>query len=206
MSWLNVEVWIEGQTPLLMSRFGEEAELATDETVTGGITSAEKIGAKQTRRQIAEKAAYRDARGYLCFPTSAILRLMREAAAAHKIKGNRKSLKHRIPSLVRFPEAFFPIYDPKRSACVKDYEIDSRSVVNQKTKGRIMAHRPRIDHWTGKILLAYKGGVISEEILRQVLAEGGEQMGIGAFRPEKGGCFGTFDVVAWNCIDGRVAA
>ena len=68
-----------------------------------------------------------------------------------------------------------------------------------------MIHRPRLEKWSAKIDLRVNEELMSESIVRQLLTEGGQQIGVGAFRPEKGGPFGMFDVVAWDVRDARRA-
>jgi len=80
----------------------------------------------------------------------------------------------------------------------KDFEVDSRPVVIPSTKGRIMRHRPRFDQWSASFTIRINEMILPVDFVQRLLTEGGEQIGIGDFRPEKGGPFGTFNVVEWT--------
>lgn len=149
------------------------------------------------------KVCYRESSGELIFPGAAFQRLMREAGGNHKEKGSRKTLKYRVPAAVLVLDEFVPLYMPDRRTRLTDFEVDSRSVVNAFTKGRILCHRPRLERWVAKFRLRINQDLMDPKMVRQLLTEGGDQIGIGAFRPEKGGTFGLFDVVAWDAVDGR---
>ena len=81
---------------------------------------------------------------------------------------------------------------------VKDFEVDSRPVVIPATKGRVMRHRPRYDCWSMTLNIRVDVDLIPESFVHQLLTEGGQQVGIGDFRPEKFGPFGTFSVTSWE--------
>jgi len=54
---------------------------------------------------------------------------------------------------------------------------------------------PHVDNWEGTIRMHVLDDTISKEIFERVLREAGNFVGIGQFRPEKGGYFGRFEVV-----------
>jgi hypothetical protein len=188
-----VTVWIEGTNGIIMHRFSEKSEgdLGKDTRRTHVV--------KDTPREQAELAAYREPKtDLLYFPGAAIMRLLREAGSAHKQKGSRKSMKYIIPASVIVMDDAMPIFDKNRKTRLKDFEVDSRPVVIPSTKGRIMRHRPRLDEWTIKFRLRINDALLDSKFVHQLLVEAGDQIGIGDFRPEKGGPFGTFQVVEWT--------
>ena len=77
------------------------------------------------------------------------------------------------------------------------YIVDSRSIVIPATKGRIMAYRPRFNQWSLRFGLRINETLLECDFVKKLLVEGGEQLGLGAFRAEKGGTFGLFEVVEW---------
>jgi hypothetical protein len=207
MSFKHVEVWIEGVMPLLQYRFNEQAQANVPGGGGKGMRKSITAIDQQTPREIAETFSYREngPDSPLNFPGSAIMRLLREAGSNHKEKGTRKSLKYRVPASVLVTSEFIELYQEDRKTRLTTFEVDSRSAVNQVTKGRIMVHRPRLDEWSAKMQIRINEELMSEAVVRQLLTEGGQQIGIGAFRPEKGGPFGIFDVVAWDVMDARQA-
>lgn len=192
----TVHVQIEGITSLIQHRFSEQSE----EEVKA---STRLIGAKYgLPREEAEHAAYRLPNGELYHPGTAIVRLLREAGSNHKIKGSRKSVKYAVPGAVIVLDDVIPLLDPGTGSPLSDFEVDSRPVVIPATKGRVMRHRPRLDKWAMRFDLEIDDGLLPPDFIHQLLEEGGRKIGLGDFRPEKGGPFGRFIVTEWkNGVD-----
>lgn len=182
---------IKGITPLLQHRFGEVLEADPGK-------GTRRIHIKgEDPRQAAESCAYRLPTGGLYHPGAAIGRLLREAGGAHKQKGSRKSLKYVVPAAIRVREDVIPLHNGNGAAAT-EFEVDARPVTIPATKGRIMRYRPRLDTWSCTFTLVVNENLIDEAIVIQLLTEGGQQIGIGDYRPEKGGPFGCFQVVRVN--------
>lgn len=181
----RVDVEIRGLTPLLIHRFGEDAE----------SEKANRRIVVETRdpREEATKHAYIDGQGRFYFSAYSIPACMGNAGAAHKQKGSRKTLRFVVPSAVRMAEDTVTILNGEGPA--KNFEVDSRPVTIPATKGRIMRHRPRFDEWGARFTLLVNERLLAVETAHQLLTEAGETIGIGDFRPEKRGPFGTFRVV-----------
>lgn len=184
----TITVEIRGTSPLLIHRFGEDAEQA-----------------KATRRIVvdqrdplteATKHAYIAPDGTYYFSAFAIPNAMGAAGSNHKVKGSRKTLRFIVPSAVRVTADTITILNGEGPA--KRFEVDSRPVTIPATKGRIMRHRPRFDCWGAKFDLVIDDSAISPETAHQLLNEAGQSIGIGDFRPEKRGPFGTFRVTAFG--------
>lgn len=186
MATFNVR--IEGVTPLLQHRFGEAAEAEAP---------SRKVMIKAVDpREDAERSAYRAPDGTLFVPGAAIARLLREAGGSHKARGSRKSLKYIIPAAVLVAEDEITLLDGDGPA--RGFEVDSRPVTIPATKGRIMRHRPRLNRWAAEFSIEVDEDELPATIVHQLLAEGGRKIGVGDFRPEKGGPFGRFMVTRWQ--------
>lgn len=183
---------IEGTSALLQHRFSEESEAASSST-TRTIKRRE-----ETPRDAAERVAYRYADGTLYLPGAAIGRLLREAGANHKMKGSRRSVKYLVPGAVIVPDETLALIQPETDEPLRDFEVDSRPVVIPATKGRIMRHRPRVDLWATEFVLEVDEEMLDGAFVQQLLTEGGRKLGLGDFRPEKGGPFGRFQVTLWK--------
>jgi hypothetical protein len=118
---------------------------------------------------------------------------MGNAGANHKMKGSRKSLRFVVPAAVRMTTDRVTILNGHGPA--DHFEVDSRPVTIPATKGRIMRHRPRFDEWGAQFDLLVDDSQLSLDMAHQLLAEAGLGVGIGDFRPEKRGPFGTFRIV-----------
>lgn len=64
----------------------------------------------------------------------------------------------------------------------------------------VMRAFPHFEKWEGTIEMHILDDTIPKEIFEKVLKEAGNFIGIGQFRPEKGGYFGRFEVleISWN--------
>jgi hypothetical protein len=109
-------------------------------------------------------------------------------------------LKYIIPATILVNEDTISITDGNGTK-LNTFEVDSRPVTIPATKGRIMRHRPRFDTWGATFTLRINETLISPDLIHQLLTEGGQQIGIGDYRPEKGGPFGTFNVVEYSEVD-----
>lgn len=192
----SVLVKIKGCTPLLQHRFNEAAEIPRP---TRGV-----LVNYGTPREQAEKVCYRDKHGKFYFPGGAIGRLIREAGSNHKMKGTRKSAKYVVPAAVLVMDDSVTICNGNGKPA-SDFEVDSRPVVIPSTKGRVMRHRPRFDEWSATFTLRINDLILPIDFVQTLLTEGGQQIGIGDFRPEKGGPFGTFQIVSWSEISQPIA-
>jgi len=181
----TIDVEIRGTSPLLIHRFGEDSEQAK---------SSRRIQVKERNpREEAEKACYRAPDGTFYFSAFSIPNCMGGAGANHKMRGSRKSLRFIVPAAVRITSEAITILNGDGPA--KDFEVDARPVTIPATKGRIMRYRPRFDVWGAKFTLLLDDTALDVETAHLLLNEAGQFFGIGDFRPEKRGPFGTFRVV-----------
>ena len=186
----TIDVEIRGNTPLLIRRFGEQAEQAkaTRRVVVDGCDP----------RDEATKNAYIAADGTFFFSAFAIPNAMAAAGSNHKMRGSRKTLRFVVPSAVRVTTDTITILNGAGPA--QNFEVDGRPVTIPATKGRIMRYRPRFDCWGAAFSLAVNDQMLSMEDAQRLLTEAGESIGIGDFRPERRGPFGTFRVTRFQEI------
>jgi hypothetical protein len=195
---IEFKVWIEGTTSMLIHRATEEA--------LSGSTRTNTASEKEDPRTIAGKAVYRmPGTQQLAVPGAAIARMTREAGGSHKVKGSRKSLKYLVPAAMIVLDDLCPLYLQDRKTPIVDFEVDSRPVTIPATKGRVMRHRARLNEWAFIVRIRLNETIIAEGLLRTLFNEGLQQIGIGDYRPEKGGPFGTAHVVGWDVASDRKA-
>jgi len=188
---LEIRLWLEGTTSLLQHRATEEA--LQGEVRTNAPTE------RADPRDVCEAAIYRLMPSrQIAVPGAAFARMVREAGGAHKAKGSRKSLKYLVPSAVLVLDDLCGLYLKDRKTAIRDFEVDSRPVVIPATKGRVIRHRARFNEWTCSVHLRINETILDEKTVRQLFAEGLQQIGVGDFRPEKGGPFGVSSLVQWN--------
>jgi hypothetical protein len=196
MDFIQVEVWVEGDTPLLQNRASEEA--------LTGKTRMNTPGEEEDPRDIAERTVYRLQDRAIAIPGSAFMRLLREAGGSHKSKGSRKSLKWLVPAAVLVLDDLCPLYLHDRRTPIKDFEVDTRPVTIPATKGRIIRHRSRFNEWACRVNLRINTSILDEKTVRLLMTEGLAQIGLGDYRPEKGGPFGVSALVSWKIISDKL--
>lgn len=184
----TIDVEIRGNTPLLIHRF-------TEQTEQGKATRRVQVDNRDPREE-ARKVAYIAADGTFYFNAFAIPACMAAAGSNHKMRGSRKTLRFVVPSAVSVLSDAVTILNGSGPA--KDFEVDARPVTIPATKGRVMRYRPRFDKWGARFQFRLNDNLLSEEDAQRLLTEAGESIGIGDFRPEKRGPFGTFAVVQWH--------
>jgi hypothetical protein len=90
---------------------------------------------------------------------------------------------------------------------VKHGDVEKRSVYGASngkpgSDGRVWKHFPTLAEWGGKIELHIYDEIITKDILMEHLAAAGAYIGVGTWRPEKGGEHGRFTakLVSWKEI------
>ncbi len=128
----------------------------------------------------------------LVFPGPNLHRALVEASRGYKV--GKRSIVPYVAGSVQIEEFEIPFNTTK-------YEIDTRRAVVQRQG--IMRSRARLDKWT----LAFTLNVDSEDMeatdfgaLQEILKEAGRRIGVGDFRPSKGGPFGKFVVKKFKQI------
>lgn len=138
----------------------------------------------------AKLRVYQNSDGQFCHPSDAFKRSMVKAVAGKKFgKAHATAV---IKGAVFIVEQYSVIEDPKGEPA-KKYTIDKRScVVN---KARVNRCRPCWANWQIKVALEIDTAIVSPEDVKVALQLAGRIIGIGDFRPEKGGGFGRFKVL-----------
>jgi hypothetical protein len=189
---VSITVTIEGMKPgLLMHRWAEESESEK--------TSRPVHSEYGTSREQAEKVAYRAPNGQLYVPSTAFSTLLRTAGRRHKQPSSRQSMAYIVPAAVIVTDEITLLHD-ELGESIREFEVDARPVVIPATKGRITRYRPKVEHWQATFNLEINTQVLSATTIHQLLEEGGRQVGIGDFRPERGGPYGRFTVVNWQLM------
>ncbi len=188
---MRIRVTIEGLTPLLMNRFTEASEIAV-----GSGDRPVMTGHQGTPREQATPKAYAEPDGSLYVPGTNIFAALIAAGKFHK--AGKRQLTTRDTSLI---PAGCTVEDLVCPLNTKEWEVDSRSIVNPATKGRRMCHRPRIDKWSFSFTLDIDTTFFSPKLIRQVVDDAGKKIGLGDYRPERKGPFGKFVVKGWEEIE-----
>lgn len=185
-----IDIQIRGIQPLLMHRFGEDAEAASSSKARNV-----KID-RGTPREQAERVANKNEDGTFYISAFAIPNAMGAAGTNYKMPGTRKSMRFIVPSAIRIYEPTITVMNGAGPAL--DFEVDSRPVTIPSTKGRIMRHRPRFDCWGLEFSIGVDDSLMELSDAQMLLEQAGLSIGVGDFRPEKRGPFGTFRVTKFE--------
>lgn len=176
----TIKMKIEGISPLLMHRFPVGAE-------------DEKIKAK-TRSQTTddvESYLYTNENGNLVQPSTHLIGSLRKAGARFQIPGQGKlTYKNLMGSGAVFID---PDMIPHE---IQKWEVDRRPVVIG--KARIVRSRPMLKKWALGFTVEYDDEEVPKQALKEIFEYAGRRVGIGDFRPEKGGPFGRFMITEFK--------
>jgi len=178
-----IEFNLEGTSPLLQS-----SPLSTMRP-SGG---PERLGRKviPTPDDEAEMRVYRTPAGVIAHPTVAFRACVLSAAKGRRIG--------KIAATTIVKGALF-VADEWTSLRLPDgqplekWDVDLRRVVQQRQG--IMRGRPRFEEWAGTVHFEHDPEFIPAAHVRELLEIGGRTVGVGDYRPERGGPFGRFKVL-----------
>lgn len=174
----TVKVEITGITPLLMNN---PASMLLPKTQTLKTENYDPdVDVKKT--------LYLDDKGKLYVPSSAIKGTLINASAYRKF--GKFSAKPIVAGGVTIiPEKI--VLDNQK------YETDLRTVVIQRS--RVPKARGKIINWKLNFELLYNEKLISSsQLIKPILEDAGERVGILDFRPQKLGSFGMFRISKWQ--------
>lgn len=186
---IQIQVTISGESPLLCNRFTDAAMLKLD----GGTSAIASASDKGMPRERASEKVYIDSTGRAVLPGPNLYRSIIDAGRFHKagrekITTQKSSL---VPAGMWLKEIELPIFDG-------EWEVDCRTVVNPATGGRMVAYRPRFDRWRVSFSLDVDDKMFGASIVRALVDDAGQKIGVGDFRPSRKGPFGRFKVTSWK--------
>lgn len=85
-------------------------------------------------------------------------------------------------------------------------ERDSRLTNLSGRGGTKVTHRPKFFPWSATFPIEFDRGVLNEKQVIRLLNDMGRGVGVGAYRPENGGPFGTFEVETAQVPEGMTDA
>lgn len=170
---------IVGQSPLIVHRFEEKAITEMLAKQRGFIVE------KQAKDPTAlfEAAKYRNMKGEDCLPVMMVKKAMTEAATFSDDLTKK---------LTRGAFFIYGEYTPlKFELCEKRLDVVRLSGMSRTADVRF---RPEYREWSADIVVNYNPRLISLEQLVYLLREAGTAIGVGEWRPQRDGNFGTFDI------------
>jgi hypothetical protein len=178
----RITIPIMGNTPMIQHAWSEKSKLMIREKQAGKKTKAREI-----RDPDAEFKAcmHVTEKGDLGIPAMAIKASM--IAAAHKDIGIEKTLLRK---------ALFLLCDDKGLILKMDCDepIMREDMVRIGMGSTDMRYRPEFRNWSTSVTFEYDADLLQDEDIINLINRAGFGVGIGEWRPQKGGEFGRFSV------------
>ena len=174
----NIQVTIEGISPLLQHRFPDDNPETTK-------PSKRKTGVKDYRAE-GEFSAYRTPEGKLYQPAAHIEAALVKGATSFQIPGKGKKTYKDL-----FKSSIFVMPDALVHE-IQEYEIDARPVVV--IRARVMRYRPKLNNWRLTFTIQIQDPDLPSSVVKEILEYTGLRVGIGDYRPR----VGRFTVVQWE--------
>lgn len=156
-----------------------------------GKTETQTISAKKVYNddEEAKLRLYLDADGHFCHPSEAFIK-----AAVKAVRGKKFGKLHAANTLMGsvFMTEPYSIIEDAKGKPATSYAIDRKPVVVG--KARVLRCRPMFNPWGMKVALDIDTAIITPEHVLDALRLAGRTVGVGDYRPEKGGGFGRFTV------------
>lgn len=192
---MEIQITIEGITPMLLNRFTDAAAEKASSGTTGAIASADRGSPKEQ----AEGRLYRDEDDNLVIPNPNLFRCILDAgkffkAGRSKVTTQKSSL---IPACLMIHELTIPIETKE------GWTVDTRPVRIPATGGRILCHRPCFNDWKLSFSCELDTEIMGGKLFREIVDAAGKRIGLGDFRPDCKGPFGRFVVTHWKESNGE---
>ena len=178
----QVKLKVTGLTPLIQNKMKETIIQQMEDVRSGKAKKSTRTAVDPKKEYI--KSAYKQDDGSFGFPASAFKQC---AVRAGKGLGLAMTDTRTL---------FFVLPNAPDGECVSiksNKPILRKDPVNVKT-GKDLRFRPEFRNWKADLLVKFDADRITIEQIANLLNHGGQTVGVGEWRPEKNGTFGTFQV------------
>lgn len=189
---INVEVTLQSISPYSQSKHYDTDEVPKENEGSESHADYE----KRTWRH----RCHADASGHLIIPVPSFKLAMENAARYmnEKIpgKGNQTWSKKFTSGLLQLE----PLVLSEKVDTVKGEWLFVPSDGRRGGGSRVNKCFPYVSEWEGKTKFAVLDEIITEEVFKKYLIAAGQFIGVGRWRPERGGSYGRFTIksFAWN--------
>lgn len=199
------KITVKGVTPLMLHAMPPEALLKLLNSNAGKKKGDKDIPLSNDGtpdlRKLCERHLYTDPcnEGRLVVPANMLFGAIREAGRFHKIGKAQISTRDStiLPSFFAITSPNAEIVDP-RTDKPASWDVDLRRAVNEAAKVAVCAVRPRFDHWQLSFDVDIDTNEVQDQLVRDLIDTAGKSIGIGSFRPSKGGIYGRWTVTRWE--------
>lgn len=180
----TIRVPILGTTPLIINRFSEKAKRAMLDAMQG------KKSPKQNKDPKAEYEAafYRIDGGQFGFPVIGF-----KAATVGGARFYGKDVTMTALKQSMFFRGEMGV-DGQQLAVINGEPVMREDVVRVGRGGTDLRYRPQFTQWQTELTVIYVKAMLTQDSVLSLIDAGGFGVGVGEWRPEKGGDFGTYEV------------
>jgi hypothetical protein len=183
-----IDVTINGLTPIIFDRFHNGLlEAVPPKTTNRGMQLPPQDQAK-AKLYLYEKS------GDPYLPAIYLLRAIIDAGRFIKVGKRQLSTRDEtiVTSFLSVIGTDFPIKSKQ------GWRVDTRGIVNQKTKDRVICHRPIFDEWQVSFVIDLDTKEANPATARELVDRAGKAIGLGVMRPARKGPYGQFKVIKWK--------
>jgi len=180
----QVKLKVTGLTPLIQNKMKETIIQQMEDVRAGKAKKSTRTAVDPQKEYL--KSSYKQDDGSFGFPASAFKQC---AVRAGKGLGLAMTDTRTL---------FFVLPNAPDGECVSiksNKPVLRKDPVNVKT-GKDLRFRPEFKNWRAELLVKFDADRITIEQIANLLNHGGQTVGVGEWRPEKNGTFGTFEVGA----------
>lgn len=181
----TLSVPIIGTAPLIVHKFSEKARRQMLDNMQGRKSPKEP---KNPEAEF-EAALYRHDDGGFGFPVIAF-----KAASVGACRFFGKSMPMTLARQCIFFEAEFSKTDGQKLARIDGTPHMREDVVTVGMNGHDLRYRPEFTEWATTLEVVYVKSMLTRESVLSLIDAGGMGVGVGEWRPEKRGDFGTFQI------------
>lgn len=180
----QVKLKVTGLTPLIQNKMKESILKDMEDVRTGKAKKSTRTAIDPQKEYL--KSSYLQDDGSFGFPASAFKQCaVRAGKGLGLAMTDTRTLFFVLPNA---PDGECVLIKSKKPLLRKD-------PVNVKT-GKDLRFRPEFRNWKADLLIKFDADRITIEQIANLLNHGGQTVGVGEWRPEKNGTFGTFEVGA----------
>lgn len=196
----TVKIQCVGASPILMDPM-------TDDTLTSLITGVRPNKPKDRPLiEVCQEKLYREFgdTGRVGIPAECLFACL--VAAGRNVKNGKKQVSTAtsttIPGLMSIKSFFMPFTNVVEGEDGKAWRVDKRrgQLDNGGKKVAVGIVRPRFDAWEFDVEVEFDDKIVNESVIRALFEDAGKNQGLGSFRPNKKGPFGTFKVTKFEVL------
>jgi len=188
----HVSFRIVGISPLIQHQWGEKAKRMMREKHAGKKTKTRDV--RDPKKEF-EEAAYRNRAGKFCIPAMALKSAI--VGAAHKDLGVEKTLVRKALFLICDNDKLIPM------DCDEPEMVEDMVRVGQGSAD--LRYRPYFHRWTVDVKCEIDAELLTLDTLCVLVNRAGFGVGIGEWRPEKGGEYGRFEIDTTHKVEETAA-